>query len=277
MKMANTTPFTHQAFCIQHSKFWNVLTLGSRPGILRETAVGLGMNANERAAAGLVGDLSEHDDEQGRIARHTLHDAVVNRVRDMIIEGTLAPGARVHEGQLCEQLGVSRTPLREALKFLAREGLVELVPSRGAVVRRFTPKDVRDSLTVLASLEELAGRLAVESADDGEIRQVRDLHDEMLRCYRAKDRLTYFKLNQDIHLAIIRLSENEWLAYVHGILQARLKRIRFIGNEGPDKWAAAVADHEEMILSLEARDGPRLSAALRHHLEETWHRVKDAL
>ncbi len=235
------------------------------------------MNANGTANGSPVGELGEREEDQGRITRHTLHDAVVSRVRDMITEGTLAAGERIHEGQLCEHLGVSRTPLRESLKVLAREGLVELVPSRGAVVRRFTPKDVRDSLTVLANLEELAGRLACEAAAEDGIRQVRRLHDEMLRCYAAKDRLTYFKLNQEIHLAIIQLSGNEWLAYVHGMLQARLKRIRFIGNEGPAKWAAAVADHEEMIQALEARDALRLSAALRHHLEETWHRVKDAL
>jgi DNA-binding GntR family transcriptional regulator len=221
-------------------------------------------------------DPSQEGDP-GPIARQSLHDAVVNRVRDMIIEGTLPAGSRIHETQLGDRLGVSRTPLREALKFLAREGLVELVPSRGAVVRRFTPKDVRDSLAVMAVLEELAGRLACDNATDEQVREVRRTHDAMLRCYEIKDRLTYFKLNQDIHSAIIRLSGNEWLADVHGMLQARLKRIRFIGNEGPVKWAAAVADHEEMMTALEARDGARLSAAMRHHMDETWHRVKDSL
>ena len=168
-----------------------------------------------------------------RIARPSLHDAIVTRVRDMIIEGELPPGTRIHEGQLGAALGVSRTPLREALKFLASEGLIELSPGKGAVVRTFSPKDVRDSLIVLGDLEALAGRLACENATDSDVREVRALHDRMMEYYANRDRLPYFKLNQNIHSAILRISKNEPLAYVHGTLQARLRRIRYIGNEVP--------------------------------------------
>ena len=122
-------------------------------------------------------------DEQGPIARPSLHDAIVSRVRDMITQGTLAAGTRIHEGHLGRELGVSRTPLREALKFLASEGLVELAPGRGAIVRRFTPQDVQDSLIVLQELEALAGRLACARASDAELAQVRALHDEIGRAH----------------------------------------------------------------------------------------------
>ena len=216
-------------------------------------------------------------DSRGPIARPTLHDAIVARVRDMIIEGELAPGTRLHEGNLGKNLGVSRTPLREALKFLASEGLVELSPGKGAVVRKFTEKDVHDSLIVLGSLEGLAGRLACANAMDAEIREVRQLHDRMMDMYGKRDRLRYFKLNQSIHSAILRLSKNEALVSVHGVLQARLKRIRYIGNEGPEKWAGAVADHEEIISALEARDSERLSKVLTAHMEKTWERVRHAI
>lgn len=225
-------------------------------------------------AAGLLIDAF---DPRGPIARPNLHDAIVTRVRDMIIEGELTPGTRIHEGNLGKTLGVSRTPLREALKFLASEGLLELSPGRGAVVRQFTAKDVHDSLVVLGNLEGLAGRLACEQASDAEIREVRQLHDRMMDMYAKRDRLPYFKLNQNIHSAILRLSKNEALAYVHGILQARLRRIRYIGNEGPEKWAAAVADHEEIISALEARDAARLSKVLTVHMERTWERVRNAI
>jgi DNA-binding GntR family transcriptional regulator len=219
------------------------------------------------------------DDFEGRgpIARQSLHDAIVARIRDMIIEGELTPGTRIHEGNLGGKLGVSRTPLREALKFLASEGLVELSPGRGAVVRQFSAKDVHDSLVVLGTLEALAGRLACENATDAEIREVRHLHDRMMDMYANRDRMPYFKLNQNIHSAILRLTKNEPLAYVHGTLQARLRRIRYIGNEGPEKWAAAVADHEEIIGALEARDAERLSRILKTHMERTWERVKHAV
>ena len=160
-----------------------------------------------------------------------------DRVRDLIIEGALTPGTRIHEGQLGAQLGVSRTPLREALKFLASEGLIELVAARGAIVRTFSAKDVRDMLDVLAVLESFAARLACRDASDRDIAEVRRLHDRMVERYAVRDRLEYFKLNQQIHSAFLRLSGNAALEEAHASIQSRLKRIRYIGNEEPPKWA----------------------------------------
>lgn len=213
----------------------------------------------------------------GPILRTALHDTLVGRLRDMIIEGNLAPGSKLHESQLGEQLGVSRTPLREAIKFLASEGLVELVPSRGAIVKRFSSKDVHDMIVVLKSLEELGGQLACTTATDQEIAKVRHLHDEMLRCYESGDRLRYYKLNQEIHTQICQIAHNAALSDMQALLQSRLKRIRFIGHEGAEKWAAAVAEHEEMITALEARDGKVLADVLGRHLLNAWERVKDSV
>ncbi|MBB5043967.1 DNA-binding GntR family transcriptional regulator [Shinella fusca] len=213
----------------------------------------------------------------GPIRRTALHDTLVNRLRDMIIEGHLSPGTRLNEGQLGQMLGVSRTPLREAIKYLASEGLVELVPSRGAVVKRFGAKDVQDMLLVLGTLEELAAKLACAIASEEGIAEIRGLHDRMVQHYKAGDRLEYYKLNQNIHTAIVALSGNAPLAEIHAMLQTRLKRIRFIGHEGPEKWAAAVAEHEEMIEALEARDQQRLAAVLGRHLTNAWERVRGAI
>ena len=215
--------------------------------------------------------------DAGPIARVSLHDAIVNRLRDMIIEGELPSGSRIHETQMGQRLGVSRTPLREAIKFLASEGLVELVPTRGAVVREFSPKDIKDMLLVLRTLESLASRLACERATDEQIAHVRALHDQMLSHYEERSRLEYYKLNQAIHSAIVALSDNESLTYTHGMLQARLKRVRFVGHEGEEKWAMAVAEHEEMITALEARDAERLSNIVEQHLSAAWDRVRESL
>ncbi|KAB0679004.1 GntR family transcriptional regulator [Aureimonas leprariae] len=209
-----------------------------------------------------------------RISRRSLHDMIVDRLRDMIIEGELPAGSRLHEVQLGERLGISRTPLREAIKYLASEGLVELVPSRGASVKRFSPKDVADMLAVIARLEELAGELACRNAADEGIARVRRMHDEMIRCYGDGNRLDYYKLNQAIHTAIVELADNETLAAMQARLQMRLKRIRFIGHEGPENWAAAVAEHEQMIVALEARDGAKLASVLGRHLTNAWVRVE---
>ncbi|HEX6138106.1 MAG TPA: GntR family transcriptional regulator [Casimicrobiaceae bacterium] len=205
--------------------------------------------------------------------RRTLHDELVDRVRTLIVEGRLAPDTRIHEGDLGKALGVSRTPLREALKVLASEGLIELIPGRGAVVRRLTAKDVQDMLDVLVALETLAAGLACRNASDGQIAALRRTHDEMMGFYAAGNRLEYYWRNQAIHAGLAQLSGNALLASTHQVIQARLKRIRFIGNEEPDKWAGAVAEHEQMIAALEARDEARLCEVIRRHLAQTWVRV----
>lgn len=212
-----------------------------------------------------------------RITRVTLHDAVLNQVRDMIIEGQLTPGSRINEGQLGASLGVSRTPLREAIKTLASEGLVEIIPAKGAIVRRFTEKDIREILEVLKALEQSAARLACVRASDADIAKIRALHEAMLGFYKARNRMSYFKLNQAIHSALVQAAGNAMLAQTHETLQARIKRIRFVGHEGPDRWAAAVAEHEEMIVALEARDAARLEEVVGRHLDAAVERTRDAI
>lgn len=208
------------------------------------------------------------------LSRRSLHDELVDRLRTLIVEGELRPATRIHEGELGKALGVSRTPLREALKVLASEGLIELVQGRGAIVRKLTPKDVAEMLDVLTALETLAARLACRNASAGEIAQLRAVHDEMMEHYRTGNRLEYYWRNQAIHSGIAEASGNALLASMHATIQARLKRIRFIGNEEPRKWAAAVAEHEEMIAALETRDETRLVAIVARHLGETWTRVE---
>ncbi|HSU44696.1 MAG TPA: GntR family transcriptional regulator [Casimicrobiaceae bacterium] len=211
------------------------------------------------------------------LSRPTLHGQLVDRVRTLIVEGQLGPGTRIHEGELGKALGVSRTPLREALKVLASEGLVELVQGRGAVVRKLTGKDVAEMLDVLKALETLAARLSCRNAADAQIAALRRTHDEMIAFYETGNRLDYYWRNQAIHAGLADLSGNALLATMHATIQSRMKRIRFIGNEDPGGWTAAVAEHREMIAALEARDEARLAAVVARHLDETWKRVADKL
>lgn len=210
----------------------------------------------------------------GPIVRRPLQEEAAARLRDLITQGVIPAGARLNEVALCAQLGVSRTPLREAVRLLAGEGLVDLVPARGAVVRRLTVKDVADSLTVLKALETLAGRLACAAGSDAGIAGIEALHAAMMERYAARDRLAYFKLNQAIHTAIVALTGNSTLVWAHEAIQSRMKHIRFIGNAEPDKWAGAVAEHEGMVRALRNRDGEALAAVLAVHLDRTLERVR---
>lgn len=211
------------------------------------------------------------------VVRQSLHDELVGRIRDMIIEGQLPAGSRIHEGRLGLALGVSRTPLREALKYVASAGLIDLVPGRGGVVRALTRGDVREMLAVLCSLEVLAGRLACLVALDAEIAGVRVLHERMVACYAGGQRLEYYKLNQAVHCAIAGISGNRFLAATHGSIQSRLQRIRFLGNDVSANWERAVLEHKDMVEALERRDGDGLAEVLRRHMDQTWERVRPAM
>jgi DNA-binding GntR family transcriptional regulator len=211
------------------------------------------------------------------IARVTLHEEVLSRLRDMIIEGMLPPGSRINEGQVGASLGVSRTPLREAIKTLVSEGLVEILPAKGAIVRRFDQRDVFHILEVIKCLEQAAARLLCATASDAELEALTALHDEMMRLYACRDRLACFKCNQNIHSGLVRASGNPVLAQMHEQLQSRIKRVRFVGNDRPDRWAGAVAEHEEMRAAWRARDGERLAAIIGLHLDRTMDRVRDAI
>jgi DNA-binding GntR family transcriptional regulator len=148
------------------------------------------------------------------IARPALHDEVTARLRDLIVENRIQPGERVPELEIAARLGVSRTPIREALKVLAAEGLVEMQPLRGAIVRGFSAKDAQDMLRVIALLEEFAGREAC-GAPAADIAAVQALHERMREHHRRRERQPYFALNQQIHQAIVALARNETLSAMH--------------------------------------------------------------
>lgn len=199
--------------------------------------------------------------------RRSLHEELIQTLRELIIHGELAPGAKVPEQELCATYSVSRTPLREALKVLASEGLVVLEPNRGARVSRITQQDLDEVFPVMGALEALAGELACRNITDAEIGEIRALHDELLVQYSAGALQRYFAVNEEIHEAILGAARNQVLTTHYRSLAARVRRARYLANMTPDRWAQAVAEHEEIMNCLAARDGAGLSRILRGHLE----------
>jgi DNA-binding GntR family transcriptional regulator len=199
------------------------------------------------------------------IARVSLHDELVARLRDMVIEGEIAPGSRVPERELCQRFHVSRTPLREALKVLAADGLIQLAPNRGARVAELTEADVEEMFPVMGALEALAGELAASRITEEGLAEVRALHYQMVLHHKRGELAPYFRLNQQIHEKI------------HRGLAGRIRRARYLANMSAQRWARAVEEHEAILAALEARDGPRLGALLKDHLKNKCETVKEAL
>lgn len=200
------------------------------------------------------------------IPRASLHEQVAKRLRQMLVEGHIAPGAKLNERELSEVLKVSRTPLREAIKMLAAEGLVELLPNRGAIAWTLSEDDVRNTFEVMAGLESQSGDLAAQRITDAELAEIKALHYEMLAAYTRNDLSNYYRLNAEIHGAINAAARNPVLSATYNQVNARLQALRFRSNQDGEKWKAAVAEHEAMIAALAARDSAAMRAVLLQHL-----------
>jgi DNA-binding GntR family transcriptional regulator len=201
------------------------------------------------------------------IPRQVLHHEAAVRLRQLIVEGRIAPGAKLNERELAEQLQVSRTPLREAIKTLAAEGLVELLPNRGAVAAQLSSQDVADTFEVIAGLEGQSGELAAQRITAPELAEIRALHYEMLAAHTRRDLPTYYRLNAQIHERINAAARNPVLTQTYRNVNARLQALRFRSNFDERKWQHAVNEHETMVGLLAARDAAGLRALLVQHLE----------
>jgi DNA-binding GntR family transcriptional regulator len=199
---------------------------------------------------------------------------VTDRLRRLIVESHIKPGERVPELEISKDLGVSRTPIREALKVLASEGLVELLPLRGAVVKTFSRKDAADMLEVMGLLESFAAQKACK-ADQKRIDQVMAMHEKMRVMYEKGKRPEYFELNQKIHDALVSMADNEALSMAHNALSKRMRSLRYSGNSTPDNWRGALEDHELIAQALAQRDVKKIKRAVQTHFDNTIQRVAE--
>lgn len=201
------------------------------------------------------------------IPRDTLQQRVANKLRQMLIDGSVAPGTKLNERVLCEQLGVSRTPLREAIRLLAAEGLVTLDPNRGAFAASMSPDVVADAFDVIAALEGLAGEQAARRITEAELAELRALQFEMQAAFERRDLAAYYRLNARIHETINAAARNTVLAETWRQLNTRLHALRFRSNQDEAKWAGAVREHAAMVQALQARDPAAMRELMVSHLQ----------
>lgn len=211
------------------------------------------------------------------ISRVALHDQVVARLRTMLVEGRIPPGAKLNERSLCEQLRVSRTPLREAIKLLAAEGLVDLLPNRGAVAVKLTEGDVMNTFEVLAELEGMAGELCAKRITEASLSELRALHYDMLACFERQDLSGYYRLNAQIHALINESAGNPVLTGAYRSINARVQSLRFRTNQNGAKWKRAIKEHESMLEALGARDAAAMRGILVQHLNNKRDTVLDLM
>ena len=197
---------------------------------------------------------------------NSLHDEVASQLRERIFAGELAPGAYVDEPALCAEWGISRTPLREALKVLTAEGLLRHEPRRGCFVAQVTERDLDEIFPVIALLEGRCAFEAANAASDADLLALEQLHDKLGRAARGKRINEYYAVNHSIHEAIIALADNRWLAMVIGDLRKILKLARLRQLHAPGRLEQSLSEHMAVFAALKARDADGAEAAMRTHL-----------
>ena len=201
-----------------------------------------------------------------RTLANSMHDQVAERLRELIFDGTLAPGSFLDEVRLCERLEISRTPLREALKVLVAEGIARHEPRRGCFVVEITERDVDEIFPVIALLEGRAAYEATQNAHQADINALESLHERLQNHAAAGDINEYYIANLAIHEAFITLADNRWLAQSIGDLRKILRLARLQQLHAPGRLEQSLAEHLAVFAALKRRDPDAAELAMRNHL-----------
>lgn len=196
-----------------------------------------------------------------------LRELVLETIREAIINGTLKPRERLMEIQLAEELGVSRTPIREALRKLELEGFIVMVPRKGAYVADITFKDIADVFEIRASLEALAAGLAAERITEEEIEYLERHLVEKADAIAKKDISRLVEVDTKFHEAIYRASRNERLFSIINNLREQIQRYRSLSLAYPGRMKHSLEEHRLIVEAIQARDIPGARQAAQEHIE----------
>jgi len=202
-----------------------------------------------------------------RIRSRPLPQEVADQIREMVRKGHLEQGQKISEVEFCEELGISRTPLREALRVLAAEGLVDLVPRRGAWVSRPTIHEIQDMFEVMGVLEGLCARVAAEHLSGAQLAELEGLHQALESAYRDRDEEQYIQVNHAYHGLVQTLADNQTLNGIVSGLRQKIFLYRYRQLYQPDRFDQSIREHRDLLEAFRARDGTRAEALMKRHLQ----------
>jgi len=202
------------------------------------------------------------------IAPAALYQEVAKRLRERIFAHEFPPGAWIDEQALAAEYGISRTPLREALKVLAAEGVVTLKPRRGAYVTEVSDRDLDDIFPVLALLEGRVAQEATERARPEDLKRLDALHEALERHATAENLDRFFEANQDFHRALLDLADNRWLSQVIQDLRRVLRLTRHHSLLARGRVRESLNEHRAILAAIRSRDAARAGELMRAHLAQ---------
>lgn len=200
------------------------------------------------------------------MSKEILAEQIADRLRRDILRGKLPPGAPIKERDIADEMGVSRTPIRESIRVLAQEGLLELRPSRSPIVTVSDHVEVAEQTVVLIALEKLSARLACQNASDAELDNMGVLVETIAAHYDDGDPIDIFELDMAFHTAIAQASGNRSLSETHGTFLRRLWRARYLAALERRNGTRIVDQHRDILNALRDRDENAAEAAIDDHL-----------
>ena len=197
------------------------------------------------------------------LAPRALYEEVAELMRQRIFARELEPGSWIDELRIAEALGISRTPLREALKVLAAEGLVTMKVRRGAYVTEVSDKDLRDVYHLLALMESDAARVVAQNASTEQMAQIEALHQDLEEAVGNRDR--FFEINEAFHMLLLKLADNRWRDQMVADLRKVMKLNRHNSLLKSGRIEESLAEHRAIMQALQTRDAMATTARMREH------------
>lgn len=201
-----------------------------------------------------------------KIETRTLHQQVAEQIREMILEGRLLRGQKIDERGLCQAMGVSRTPVRESLRILSSEGLIDLIPHKGAFVRQPPIEEINDMFEVMSVLEGMCARLATTRMKSRDLDRIERLHGELEHHYRNRDHKAYLRANQALHVLIQQLSGNR---VVHEVVNGLRQKVLLYRQEQlyrPDRFDQSMEEHRNLLEAFRRQDAALAERVMQEHL-----------
>ncbi len=211
--------------------------------------------------------LVEAITNQMKFERDTFHVRIADILRKMIMTGELKEGDKIRENEFCENMGISKTPLREALRVLSVEGLIDLVPHRGAFVTQPTFDEIEEMFEVMSLLEGFCASAACEKMSSQDFDFLQILHAELEKQYERRDQENYIRVNNQYHSFLQDLVNNRVLNQIIDGLRKKILLYRFKSLNTPNRFDSSIREHRDLLEAFRQRDSERAKRLMRVHLK----------
>ena len=201
------------------------------------------------------------------IEKKTLHEEIASNLRELIMSGELHEGDKIKEDALCNSMGISKTPLREALRVLSVEGLIKLVPNRGSFVSTPTFEEIREMFDVMSVLEGICARAAAKKMSAKDLTTLEKLHNKLEKHFKRRAQREYIRVNNQYHAFVQELAGNRTLNQIVNGLRQKILLYRYQSLNLPERFEQSIQEHRALIEAFRKKDSKKAETLMRRHLK----------